>query len=162
MQRVSWKRLAASYLCLVGLPLAAVPYLLHKGKSLQAPPSFGGSWTMDASVPARLECIASPAIRSRPIVLEIVQSGRDIEVSFDGMRGTGRLDSAGLVAEMPLVCDLGQHDRIVLRATIVPRATGEMTGNGDVLTGSISRSNCGTCSAISFRSVRANVRRWDR
>lgn len=80
-------RFVLIYALTVGAPLVALLLVLRAGERLDAPASFGGVW--------RLEGAGVPAEAAR---LELVQSGRVVELRLGHARGRGHLrDDEGLV-----------------------------------------------------------------
>jgi hypothetical protein len=79
------------YLVLVGGPLAGLFGILRAGSRLQAPPSVGGAWRMEA-----------PPFAAGPddayTVAEISQSGVHVEVRIDGSLFDGTVRGDSLVA----------------------------------------------------------------
>jgi hypothetical protein len=75
------------YLAIVGIPLAGLFGILHAGNRLEAPPSIGGSWRLDAPSP--------------PGEIVISQSGVHLVVEMDGARMLGEVRGDSLVALAP-------------------------------------------------------------
>jgi hypothetical protein len=82
------------YLAMVGLPLAGLFGILRAGSRLDAPPSVGGSWRIDAP--------ASASSRT----IDISQSGEHVVVEVDGARLRGEVRGDTLVAAAPAGCEL--------------------------------------------------------
>lgn len=96
------------YLVLVGLPVLGVAAVLRAGRELRAAPFVGGRW--------RVELLPDPACgvpSSDSAHLEIVQTGRRVELVVDGPAATrlhGQADGRTIRA--------AQGDSIHLHATV--------------------------------------------
>jgi hypothetical protein len=79
------------YLLLVGGPLAGLFGILHAGSRLEAPPSIGGAWRMEAPPFA-----AGP--EEGETTIEISQSGEHVELRIDGALFDGKVRGDSIVA----------------------------------------------------------------
>lgn len=144
----AWKRMAAAYLCLVGLPVAAVPLILSHGKRLQPPPSLAGEWRVHTAA----------ALGGQPCaVLGIVQSGRVLELRLGDMAGSGRVDGANVTVRMtrPAAADAACQgpggEVMILRVAVAPLV------EPVAMAGNLSSPGCGSCPVIPFRAVRSRT-----
>ncbi|HEU4452571.1 MAG TPA: hypothetical protein VFR81_05895 [Longimicrobium sp.] len=103
------------YLAMVGLPLAGLFGILHAGSRIDAPPSVGGSWRIDAP--------ASASTRT----IDVSQSGEHVVVEVDGARLRGEVRGDSLFAAAPGRCGLRVR---IDRAAEPDRLVGTMGGSG--------------------------------
>jgi hypothetical protein len=96
-------RFLLEYTVLVGLPFLGVLGILKSGKSLSAPPSIDGTWSLEARLDENEDTPCAEHLASfREPLLRIRQSGVFVEVSLfngPGDRLHGRFDDGRLVAE---------------------------------------------------------------
>jgi hypothetical protein len=126
------------YLTIVGIPLAGLFGILHAGNRLEAPPSIGGSWRLDAPSP--------------PGAIDISQSGVHLSVEMDGVRMRGEIRGDSLIALTPptentsRACgpDLGRE----LRASI------DRTADPHRLTGTVGTPGGADCPRTAVSAVR--------
>jgi hypothetical protein len=82
-----------TYLFLVGIPLAALLWILDYGEQrIAAPPAIAGSWSIDEPLTGCLDV--------QPTELTFKQSGRFIQVALGEASGEARLDGEELRASV--------------------------------------------------------------
>jgi hypothetical protein len=140
---------------MVGLPLLGVFGTLHYGRSLQAPPSIGGEWTLETDSGTNLLCVQG-AGRSDGGLLSISQSGRHVALVFICERAlslSGEVRQTALAAvghgRPPLgIEDTCSTGKISLNATL------ERSGDREYLAGTLTAIDCPGVRAAAFRAVR--------
>ncbi len=83
----------ATYVCLVGIPLAGLIWILDYGEQLDAPPSVAGHWQLEGVDLA--SCLDTDTR-----VLSVQQSGRFLQITLGGASGEARLDDARLHGQL--------------------------------------------------------------
>jgi hypothetical protein len=141
-----------AYIVLVGLPILGLVGILKTGRSVAAPLSVDGTWTLHAD-PARLTALpCGKALATSD--LAISQSGGTFTLGLTNepkSRASGVLSGAILKASvLPSSddADCGQGRELTLIATVDPKASPRS------LTGTISLNDCGTCQPVEFRAFR--------
>lgn len=144
------RRFISAYLLLVGLPLAALAGVLKVGRTLTAPISIDGAWKVEvnANLPASDPCDKAVAsLLGSSIVVS--QSGKSLELTFDGAtKVAGKLEGTGITASVNAPSGCQSDQTSTLRAFV-----GTKSG-AKVLAGSLSISDCPSCTPIEFRAVR--------
>jgi hypothetical protein len=144
-----------SYALLVGLPVLGLVGVLKTGRSLSAPISVDGTWRLQADA-ARLRALpCGKSLASPDIALAISQSGANFTlnlVSGPKAVASGVLEGTNFEASVvpspanDVECTPGRELELV--ATVDPKA------NPRVLSGTISVSDCPSCSPVEFRAFR--------
>jgi hypothetical protein len=145
------RRFIVAYVLLVCGPLAALIGVLKVGRTLTAPLSIDGVWTVDVnpSTPPADPCDqAASVLFDSPLVVS--QSGKHLEITFKGAsQGAvpAELDGTDLRASLrPSGCASAQVVKLV--ASVDPKSQPR------ALTGSLAVSNCASCAPLEFRAVR--------
>jgi hypothetical protein len=152
------RNFAFAYTFLVILPLVGLAGILKTGRSLTAPVSIDGIWNLqiDSAQLNSLPCGQTlAAIPDKAI--SISQSGRSFVLSFPGspkVIGSGTIDGTTLHASLiPLRessskngCD-GEHPLSLL-------ATVDRKSDSRSLAGTLSVTNCSTCTSVGFLAER--------
>lgn len=83
----SQKKFALLYLLLIGLPLLGAILVLRLGKSIDAPHSVKGRWSLETQgrIASALECRA-PTGDKEKCTLDVTQSGSQLRLSLQGAR----------------------------------------------------------------------------
>jgi hypothetical protein len=157
MSRTS-RNFIIAYTLLVALPILGLVGILKSGRTLTAPVSVDGVWKLQTD-PVRLAALpcGKTLAASPEAALAISQSGRNFTLSLnDGPKSaaSGVLDGTSLKASLvpsapwseEAGCGIGRE--ISLVATVDPRA------NPRSLEGTLSVSQCHSCSPVEFRAVR--------
>jgi hypothetical protein len=144
---------------LVGVPVAGLLVILRVGRALEAPPSIGGDWQVEARLPAALAPPCAALVRpSAQPALTVSQSGVYLSLTYRGgatagMDGTLRGDSLftgaaplSRIAPRRVRCEPG--DAITLRAR-VDRSAGPAR-----MTGVLSLPGCPECGEVPFTATR--------
>jgi hypothetical protein len=143
-----------AYVLLVGLPVVGLAGVLKRGRSITAPISIDGTWTLQADPGslAALACGKSPALSD--LAMAISQSGGSLTLTLGN--GTKSPASGVLVGR-------------TLKASILPSwsddaecsgrelslvANVDPTSNPRSLSGTISLSDCTACQPVEFRARR--------
>jgi hypothetical protein len=143
------------YILLVGLPILGLIGVLRKGRSVSAPISVDGSWTIQTNSLGALPCGNSP-VGSPDQTLAISQSGETFTLSLAGAQKEpifGVLKGTILKASGPSSAWPGEngcasgHDFSLL-ATVDPKA------NPRSLSGTVSLNGCASCTPVEFLAVR--------
>lgn len=152
-------RALLTYAVLVGIPVAGLLVILRVGQALEAPPSIGGDWQVEASLPAVLPSPCAALVRpATQSALTVSQSGVYLSLTYRGgatagMDGTLRGDSlftgaapVSRVAPRTARCEPG--DGIALRARV------ERSAGSARMTGVISLPGCPECGEVPFTATR--------
>lgn len=146
-----------AYIVLVGLPILGLVGVLKKGRSLTAPISVDGTWTLkaDAAALAALPC-AKALAGTQDATMSISQSGGNFTLNLNNgpkAAASGTLDGTTFKASVPPAawpgesgCASGQDFSIV--AKVDPKA------NPRSLTGTLSLNGCASCAPVEFQAVR--------
>ncbi len=147
-----------AYILLVGLPLLGLAGVLRSGRKLIAPISIDGTWKVegDASRISNQPC-AKTLSSLLNTSLVISQSGKNLAITFNNPTktvGSGLLEGKSLRASIgPQRDSAGEAgcggDQIpILNAAIDPKSEPR------ILTGTLSVSECTSCTPVAFRAVR--------
>lgn len=151
------KKFIFAYAFLVVLPLLGLAGILKSGRSMQAPASIDGLWSLqlDSGQLDSLPCGKVLAAVPDHAIL-ISQSGDTFVLSFPGapkITALGALDGTTLRASLNDVgaskesgCADGQP--FTMLATVDRRA------DSTILAGTFSPTNCPTCASVGFRAER--------
>jgi hypothetical protein len=132
------------YFMMIGISILGILGILQLGKSLEAPPSVGGVWSVQwADLAPAISACPSVAFGEKSPKLTISQSGEELLITFpDANRTTfsGRLQGF-------LIDARAKHDPgLLLQATVDRQA------DPDQLQGTLTSSQCGT--AINLTGLR--------
>jgi hypothetical protein len=149
------RRFTFAYLMLVGLPIAGLFGVLRHGRSLAAPVSIDGNWTLQSDTTA-LPCGMN--VQPEDAVLNISQSGQRFELALpNGLRTkeSGTLDGTSLKATLAAAGQARPDCSKDQSATFV--ATLNRDSRPRTLSGTITIDSCPSCAAIPFTAVRQKV-----
>jgi hypothetical protein len=146
-----------AYVFLVILPLVGLVGILRSGRSLKAPASIDGVWSLQVDS-AQLDSLPCgnilTSIPDKAIVIS--QSGRNFALSSPGgspITGAGTLDGTTVRAslmpspESPSRGSCGSERQLSLLATVHGKA------DSGSLVGTLSAPNCPTCSPVGFQAL---------
>jgi hypothetical protein len=136
------------YPVLVGVPALGVLAVLRVGARLEAPPSVGGAWSVEAAARA-----VDPACAARlaPAALRVTQSGTHLSLAWGGPRAAtlrGTLDGAALSAVEAGPGGAGCAGPLRVEARL---------GAGRVpatMEGTVSVDGCAACARSAFHATR--------
>ena len=144
-----------AYVLLVGLPVVGLVGVLKRGRSITAPISIDGTWTLQAD-PGRLAALAcgkSPALSD--LAMAISQSGGSLTLSLgNGTKSpasgvlVGRTLKASILPSWSDDAQCGPGHELSLLASVDPAS------NPRSLSGTISLSDCTACQPVEFRALR--------
>lgn len=150
------KNFVFAYAFLVILPLVGLAGILKSGRSLTAPVSIDGVWSLQVDS-AQLDALPCGRILAAipDKTIAISQSGRSFVLTFPGgprVNASGTLDGTTLRAsftppESPSGNCTGPRE-LSLLATVDRRA------DSSFLVGTVSVPNCPTCASIGFHAER--------
>ena len=140
------RRFAVAYTFLVALPVMGLLGILKIGKTLTAPLSVDGSWTVQAK-----EGSLSSATCADPVndSLVVEQSGRTLEITLDGMKSVGSIDGNTLHASFSSSVPSTSCSRLLsFSGTVDPN------NNPRTISGVLSVADCPSCSSVTFKATR--------
>ncbi|HYM78946.1 MAG TPA: hypothetical protein VE377_23435 [Candidatus Dormibacteraeota bacterium] len=146
------RRFIVAYILLVGLPLVGLAGVLKTGRALNAPISIDGVWKLDApaSHPVSQSCDQAVSALLASSLL-VSQSGKSLALTFNGASKTafsGELEGRNIKASIGPVSGCVNEQPVMLAASVDPKSEPKL------LTGSLTVSNCASCSPVEFRAVR--------
>jgi hypothetical protein len=112
-----------TYLCLVGIPLVGLLWILDYGGRRTAPPAITGAWQIEGSL--------TSCFGAQPPELAFQQSGRFVQVALGAASGDARLDGEDLHAS--IVEPNGPCSSVALDGSFdeaTERFVGQLTGSG--------------------------------
>lgn len=89
--RPTWLSTLAIYAAMVGVPVAALFWVVHSGAALEAPAAIGGEWVLEGH-----DAQACFAIER----LSVSQSGRYLSIDTHGVRREARLEGGRFTFEL--------------------------------------------------------------
>jgi hypothetical protein len=153
---MSRSKLIVAYVCLVGIPLAAVVAILWLGRQLVAPLSVAGSWKVEADFSALGSdpCMA-PLTAFRQPFLDVSQSGGDLTVRLGNPQKT---ILPGIVRGRKLRIGAASAEARDCRDPLSLELQATVDGSADrrILSGTLGIVGCTICTAVPFRAVRGN------
>jgi hypothetical protein len=147
-----------AYIILVGLPIVGLAGALKSGRTLTAPISVDGAWTLqpDPAQLAALPCAKSLA-PVQDTTLAISQSGKNFTLSFASWPksiGSGRIEGTRLTASL-IPPDLwtsqagcGNARELSIMATVEGKADSRS------VVGTLSVNDCPSCATVRFHGFR--------
>ena len=146
-----------AYAFLVVLPLLGLAGILKSGRSLQAPASIDGLWSLKVDTPHLDSQRCGKVLAATPdTAILISQSGNSVVLSFQGgakITASGILEGTTLRASLTdsgssheVNCEDGQQ--YIMLATIDRQAESRL------LAGTLSLANCPTCAPVAFHAER--------
>ena len=148
------RKFAIAYLFLVALPITGLVGILRSGRSLKAPTSVDGAWSVQAAAANRtISCVSALGLdRDTPVTIS--QSGRFFEINAGNAGGTGVIEGTTLQASLggartlPAGADCGGDGFVMLTATVDAKASPQ------VLSGTLSVAGCPSCESVEFHAVK--------
>ena len=143
-----------AYALLVGLPILGLFGVLKSGRSLAAPISLDGTWTVQADTNSLATLPCGKSLAASDLGMTISQSGGSFTLSLgNGTKSTtpGTLVGTSLKASVvpPLSDGAACRGReLSLLATVDPKS------NPRSLSGTISVNDCDACKPVAFRALR--------
>ena len=145
-----------AYAFLVILPLVGLAGILKAGRSVTAPISIDGLWTMrvDSTQLDSLPCgKVLAAVPDKTIA--IAQSGKTFVLSFpNGPKLTASGTLEGTTLRASLAPPRESHESCADGHQLSLLASVDQRVNPSLLTGTLSAPNCPTCATVGFRSER--------
>lgn len=150
------KNFVFAYVFMVVLPLAGLPGILKSGRTLTAPVSIDGAWTLQVD-PTQLDSLPCgkilAAIPDKAMVIS--QSGRTFVLNFPSapkIAASGTLEGTTLRASLTLPESSSEKNcsgvhRFSLVATVDRRA------DASSIVGGLSAPGCATCTRVMFHAV---------
>jgi hypothetical protein len=153
----SSRNFALAYVFLVILPLVGLAGILRAGRSVTAPVSIDGLWTMrvDSAQIDSLPCGKMLATAPEKTIA-ITQSGRSFVLSFPSgpkVEASGNLDGTSLNASVKWPTESADTSCASGGQLAVMAQLDRKTG-ATLLTGSLSAPNCPSCVPVEFRAER--------
>ncbi len=144
-----------AYILLVGLPMLGLVGVLRRGRSMAAPVSLDGTWTLEAD-PTRLAALpCGKSLAISDLAMAISQSGGSFTLSLgNGTKSTasgvlvGTTLKASVLPSLSDDAECGRGRELALLATVDPKS------NPRSLSGTISLNDCTTCKPVEFRAFR--------
>jgi hypothetical protein len=149
-------RIVLGYIFLVGFPVLLMLGTLHLGKSLTAPLSVGGLWSLTMEPGAHLSGCDELLPKGSELTAELSQSGTTVAVTLNNGQRTvvnSTLASSRLTgASAPLRLTGCQSKALAMEADVVSAS------GGRALAGRFALAGCPSCGSIPFRaSLRGRV-----
>ena len=146
-----------AYIFLVVLPLVGLGGILKAGRTMTAPVSIDGLWTMraDSAQVDSLPCGKVLAEVSNKTIA-IAQSGRSFVLSFPSgpkLTASGTLDGGNVRASLNWPAE-SYDDSCVGGRELSLLASVDRKVDSNVLTGTLSVPNCQSCGAVGFHAER--------
>jgi hypothetical protein len=146
-----------AYAFLVILPLLALAGILKSGRSLQAPPSIDGLWTLQLD-PSHINSLPCGKVMAAAPdkTISISQSGRSLALRFPGstISSSGVLDGTIVRAVVTLPSESSSDDNCGAAGKFALVASLDRPIDSKFLTGTISTPDCPTCAVAAFRAER--------
>jgi len=145
-----------AYVFLVILPLVGLAGILKAGRSVTAPVSIDGLWTLrlDSAQIDSLPC--GKALATAPDkTIAIAQSGRNFVLTVPGgpkLTASGSLDGTTLRGSLMSLAESG--DSCLEGRQLSLLATVDRTADPNLLNGSLSVPNCQSCASVEFHAER--------
>lgn len=150
-----------AYIVLVALPLLGLVGILKGGRTLKAPPSVDGIWSLqiDSAQLSSLPC--GKTLASTPEkTITISQSGKTFEIKFSSASksmGSGTLDGATLRASVTPDGDWAAETGCGNGRTLTLLATVDGKANPRSLAGMLALDNCPACRAVEFHALQQSA-----
>ena len=149
------RNFAVAYVFLVALPITGLVGILRSGRSLKAPTSVDGVWSVQATAPNVTPSSCMSALGLNPDTrLTISQSGKNFAISAGKTAGSGLIEGTSLQADLrpagplPVAPNCGGDGSVTLAATVDAKASPR------VLSGALSVAGCPSCESVEFHAVK--------
>jgi hypothetical protein len=93
--RANWLSTLATYAVMVGIPLAALFWVVRSGAALEAPAAIGGEWVLEGDDAQACFAIEQLSVSQSGRYLSIETHGVTREARLEGERFTFELDAPG-------------------------------------------------------------------
>jgi hypothetical protein len=145
-----------AYIFLVILPLVGLAGVLKAGRTVTAPLSIDGLWTLRVDT-AQVDSL--PCARVLAAVpdktMAITQSGRTFVLTFpSGIKLTGSGDLGGTTLRASLMSPKESPDGCLGGSQMSLLASVDRRVEPNLLTGTLSAANCQSCAPVGFRAER--------
>jgi hypothetical protein len=155
------RKFVFAYVVLVALPLVALAGILRSGRTLTAPPSVDGIWSLqiDSTQLDSLPCgktLAATPDKS----IAISQSGKTFVLSFaNGPKalGSGTVEGTSLHASLTPSTDWSAENGCGSGRSLTLLATVDKATTPRSLAGMLAVGNCPTCRTVEFHAVEQNA-----
>jgi hypothetical protein len=149
------RNFAVAYVFLVALPITGLMGILSSGRSLKAPISVDGVWSIQAAPTkgALSPCIGAVGL-GRDMPLTISQSGENFVINSDKAAGDGLVAGLTLQASLKPVgsvsgaANCGDDGSVLLIATVDAKAS------PGAFSGALSVPSCPSCESVEFHAVK--------
>lgn len=146
-----------AYAFLVILPLVALAGILKAGRSVTAPISIDGLWTLEVDSPQIDSLPCGKVLAAVPNkTIAIVQSGRRFVLSFPSgpeVTASGTLDGTSLNASLKWPAE-SSAGNCAGGGPLVVLAKLDRKTDATLLTGNLFAFNCPSCAPVGFRAAR--------
>ena len=149
------RNFAVAYVFLVALPITGLVGILRSGRSLKAPPSVDGVWSVQATgTTGTLSSCMSALGLDQDARVTISQSGKNFAINTGKTAGTGLIEGTALQASLrpagPLSAapNCGGDGSVMLTATVDAKASPR------TFSGALSVADCPSCESVEFHAVK--------
>lgn len=149
------RNFAVAYVFLVALPITGLVGIIRSGRSLKAPTSVDGVWSVQAAASKGTipSCVSALGLdRDTPVTFS--QSGKNFAINAGKAGGTGVIEGTTLQASLrpagtlPTPPNCGGDGSVLLTATVDAKASPR------VLSGALSVAGCPACESVEFHAVK--------
>lgn len=148
---------AIAYLVLVALPVMVLTGVLRSGRTLTAPVSVGGLWTIQANPDKVFTLPCGKSLAAADANFTILQSGKTFSLNFANSTMSsisGVVEGSGIKASILPAPEWAEATGCHERRSLTLTATVDSDINAQFLSGTLLFNDCSACVPVQFHAVR--------